>query len=138
MHLFKPENSLFTYNKATKISLYWVNPKGDFIASTTNEPISKTATDIYLYAPYPLNLLAFDYINLHSDISLHRMRLMLLASYLRIERYLYGSDTTSSLMRIIIAKRFDKQITPLYFITINKWIYVIDKWLQKLKTKTPL
>lgn len=129
IYLFKPKHKFIEIKNSKHIN-YILNKGGNFIECDTNLSIFRNLSTnycYYIYAPFPINILAIPHCIKHkiTMISYDKLNYVAVSSllfWLRIERYLSGSDTYSKLMRKIIIERFDKQNSDIYFITIKTWI----------------
>lgn len=140
-YLIKPKNHDILYKEDKIIEYveyieYIVSRNGIFL-EYNNVSIFENLTsncNYYMYAPYPLNLLAFaeatkNNVKLINTSKPNFIAITFLLFWLHIEQYLRGSDTHSNIMNKIIARNFENKITEPYFIPIKIWI----KKLNELK-----
>jgi|GEM_PF-4641333 len=152
IYLFKPKNKVIEIENSRHIT-YLLDKNGAFIESDTNLPIFETLAKnccYYIYAPFPVNILAIPHcikhkITIISNHKLDYITICILLFWLRLERYLSGSDTYSRLMRKILIEKFDRQSNDMYFIPITTWISSLkqvkrsfNQWITKIPSKTPL
>lgn len=129
IYLIKPKNKIIHDNSYIIID-YIIDKNGNFIETKTNQNILNNMVSdykYYIYAPYPINLLAIPKFKQKNIEFIYTEKpnfwhIKILLLYLRIERYLRGSDTYSNLMQKILIINFDNKLNDIYFISINNWI----------------